>query len=68
MVDSRKIMQRASELGINQRIMAETIGIAQASMSLKINNKRPIMLDEAEKLQKLMQIPDADFCHYFFCA
>ena len=49
MVNTQKIKKRMKELGLSQKDVANTLNIAQATANQKINNVRPIGLDEAEK-------------------
>lgn len=66
MVNTNKILGRMRELGVNQSQCSEAIGVAQPTYSQKINNVRPMDLDEAEKLASYLQIDDTDFGSYFF--
>lgn len=66
MVNSAKIKDRAKTLGIRQKDIAITLGLRQSSVNLKINNARPMLLEEAELIAQLLQIPDSDFADYFF--
>lgn len=66
MVNTKKIKARMTELDLNQTEVAAQIGIAQSTFNQKINNTRPLFLDEVEKLQALLKIDNADFSEYFF--
>ena len=66
MVNSSKIKERAKTLGIRQRDIALTLGLRQSTVNQKINNVRPMLLEEAEQIAKLLKISDADFAVYFF--
>lgn len=66
MVNTNKILGRMKELGVNQTQCSEAIGVAQPTYSQKINNIRPMDLDEAEKLATFLQIDDDNFGSYFF--
>ena len=66
MVNSNKILGRMRELNVTQAQCSEAIGVAQPTYSQKINNVRPMDLDEAEKLAAYLQIADEDFGSYFF--
>lgn len=68
MINTKAIQERAKQLGISQRDMAEAIGCAQPTVSQKINNKRPMDLGEAEKLQQLLGIENKEFASYFLLA
>lgn len=66
MVNTNKIKARIVELGLTQKDVSRVLKIAQPTMSLKINNIRPMRLDEAECLEKLLQLKDCEFKEYFF--
>ena len=66
MVNTIKLKKRAKELGINQQDLADELGLKQSSVSLKLNNVRPMTLSECEALAKLLRIPGDDLDEYFF--
>lgn len=66
MVNSAKIMGRMVELRITQADLAVKLGITQPTVSQKINNIRPMDLDEAEKMAEILKIGMPDFASYFF--
>lgn len=66
MINSSKIKGRMVEMGINQKDVAKELNIAPPTVSQKINNIRPMDLDEAEILAKMLKIPLSDFGEYFF--
>lgn len=51
---------------ITQERLAKMIGISQSSLCQKLNNHRPMLLEEAERIAQVLQIPDAVFAAYFF--
>jgi len=53
-------------LGIRQRDIAAALGLKQSSVNQKINNVRPMMLDEAETIAALLNISNEEFAAYFF--
>ena len=53
-------------MGINQKDVAKELNLAPPTVSQKINNIRPMDLDEAEALAKMLKIPLSDFGEYFF--
>ncbi len=53
-------------MGITQKDVSIALGLAQPTINQKINNIRPMDLDEAEKLADLLKIPSAEFATYFF--
>ncbi len=66
MVNSRKIKGRLVELGLTQKDVAEKIGVAQPTANQKINNIRPMDLQEAEAIADLLKINPGEFVEYFF--
>ena len=65
MVNADLIKSRMHETGHTQKTLAKLTGIAQSSLSLKIRNKRPMMLDEANSIAKALSISDLDFGAHF---
>lgn len=68
MLNTRKIKARMVELGITQKDAAKFLCIAQPTINQKINNIRPMDLEEAEKLADLLQLNAEEFQPYFFCS
>lgn len=66
MINGNKIKGRIVELGMNQGDVAEKMKLSQPTLSQKLNNIRPMDLDEAEKLSEILMIPAEKFCDYFF--
>ena len=66
LVNSRKIKGRLVELGLTQKDVAEKIGVAQPTVNQKINNIRPMDLQEAEAIADLLKISPREFVEYFF--
>lgn len=66
MINSGKIKGRLVELGLTQKDVAEALVIAQSTANQKINNIRPMDLNEAEKLASLLHLRAEDFQLYFF--
>lgn len=66
MLNSNKIKGRLVELGLTQKDVADALNIAQPTASQKINNIRPMDLNEAERLAKLLKINESEFQLYFF--
>lgn len=65
MVDTGRIKQRMSELGLTQNDIAECLGIARPTANQKINNVRKLEIDEAKKLSELLDIKDSEIWEYF---
>ena len=42
MINTPKLMERMEERGISQKDIADALHCAQSTISLKINNKRPL--------------------------
>ena len=68
MVNSKKLKDRAKEKGIRQWEIANKLGLKQSTVNQKINNKRPMLLEEAEKIADLLEIENVEFAAYFFAA
>lgn len=66
MVNSQRIKNRLYELKLTQKDAAIAMNVAQPTACQKINNLRPMDLEEAEKLSNLLNIDSADFGSYFF--
>lgn len=66
LINTNKIKGRMAEMQITQKDVAKTLGLAQPTVNQKINNIRPMDLDEAEKLSDLLNIKPEDFAVYFF--
>lgn len=66
MINSNKIKGRMAELGITQKDVSKALDIAPPTVSQKINNVRPMDLNEAEALAKMLKIQPGEFAKYFF--
>lgn len=66
MINTNKIKGRMAELQLTQRDVAESLQIAQSTVNQKINNVRPMDLEEAEKICNLLKIQPTEFQLYFF--
>lgn len=66
MINSAKIKGLLKEYGLTQADVAIVLGISQPTVNQKINNLRPMHLEEAEKIAKLLHISACDFTAYFF--
>lgn len=66
MINTKKIKGRLAELGLTQRDVAQVLDIAQPTANQKINNIRPMDLDEAKKLAILLDLKVEEFQTYFF--
>lgn len=66
MPNATAIKEKMREKNLTQASLAQKMGIATPTLSQKINGIRPMMLDEAEKLARILEIPDNSFGAYFF--
>lgn len=66
MVNSNKLKGRLTELGLTQKSLSEYLGLSQPTVNQKINNIRPMDLNEAEKIAELLKISAEEFQIYFF--
>lgn len=66
MINTSKVKGRLAELSLTQKDVATALGIAQPTANQKINNNRPMDLDEAEKLANLLRLTPEEFQPYFF--
>lgn len=65
MVNANKLKGRLVEKGYTQADAASFLGIAQPTFNQKINNIRPMDLDEAEKLAEFLDISHEEFPGFF---
>jgi hypothetical protein len=63
MINSNKIRARIVELGMNNKQVAEKIGMSAKTFSVKLNNGK-FGLDEAERMIDVLKIDKPE--HYFF--
>lgn len=66
MINANKIKIRMLEKNMTQKDLAVMMGMAQSTLSQKINNVRPMDLNEAENMSELLEIPQEEFALYFF--
>lgn len=55
-----------AELQLTQKDLAKSLGLAQSTVNQKLNNSRPMYLEEVEKLSDLLCISPEEFSIYFF--
>lgn len=67
MVNTEKLKRRIKELNKTQSDCATCIGVKTPTFNQKLNNVRPLWLNEAEILQNFLEINKSDFFDYFFC-
>jgi len=61
-----KLLGRMKEKHYSQKELANAIGNAEASLSLKLNNKAKFKQSEISKICILLEIDDSDIGAYFF--
>lgn len=68
MVNARKIKGRLVELGMTQKDVAskECWDCALPTVSQKLNGVRPIYIDEANALAKLLKLTELEYYEFFF--
>lgn len=66
MVNSLKIKGKIVEQDTTISKLAAEMGLSAYSLGQKIGGKSIMTLDEADKLQNLLNIPDCEFKSYFF--
>ena len=66
MLNSRKLKARMVELGLTQKDVAEALSVNRSTASLKLNGRRPLYIEDAEKLCDLLRIPASEISAYFF--
>lgn len=66
MINTAKIKGRMVELSLTQKDVSKALQLAQPTLNQKLNNIRPLKLNEAEHLAALLQIDKDDFADYFF--
>lgn len=66
MINSRAIKLEMINKNVTMDDLAEAIGKRPTSVRHKIENHRPMSLDEAEIVQRMLNIQNEDFAFYFF--
>ena len=66
MINSDKLKGRMKEKRITQYKLADALNIKEPTCNLKINNKRPMTLDEANLTSELLGIDCNEFHSFFF--
>lgn len=61
-----KIKGRMAELNIRQKDVAKVWGCAEPTANQKLNGVRPIDLDEADALAKLLKFTPSEYYLFFF--
>ena len=66
MINAEMIKNRMATEGLRQTDIAAALGLANPTVSQKINGVRPMNLDEARKIAELLHIDAGEFGAYFF--
>lgn len=64
--DYSKLLGRIKEYGYTQERLAEELGMAKATICLKLNNKGFFTQPEIEKIRKILFIEIEEIGIYFF--
>lgn len=65
MINTAKLKGRMAEMELTQKDIAKEMKLATPTVNQKINNLRPMSLEEAEQLSKILKIESAEFGKYF---
>ena len=65
MINSKKVKGRLVELGLTQRDVSKIWNCALPTVSQKINQIRPITLQEADLLAKLLGLDEEEYYEFF---
>lgn len=66
MLNAKLVKERLAELKLTQTEAAKIMNLSQPALSQKISGARIMSLPEAEKLCKILKIPETQFGSYFF--
>jgi cyanate lyase len=66
MINRKAIKNRMKETGVTIKEIAQAIGRSECVTYEKIGGRSYLTVDQAENIQKVLNIPDHDFGHYFF--
>lgn len=66
MVNTLKLKARIVECGLKQKDVAKALSVAPSTVSQKINNIRPMYLEEADLIASLLKIDTMQYGEYFF--
>lgn len=65
MINTKEIKKLLIDKELKIQDVAEYIGKSYSNTLLKINGKTPMTLNDAEKIQELLEIEDSNFAFYF---
>lgn len=66
MINTKAIKKKMIDEDITVNDLAKAIGKKPVTVRQKIAGYRPMFLDESEIIQVTLNIPDEQFCNYFF--
>lgn len=66
MIAVNKIKGRLTEKGLTQHDVAKAWECSLPTVSQKLNGRRPMYLDEAEALAKLLDLDVCEYYQFFF--
>jgi inhibitor of KinA sporulation pathway (predicted exonuclease) len=68
MINTLKIKGRLVEMGLTQKNIADkdVWGCALPTVSQKLNGVRPVCLDEADALARLLKLSQQEYYEFFF--
>lgn len=66
MVNGSKVRGKITENGLTIGAVAKEMGISAYTLGRKLSNRTIMTLEEAWKIQKILEIPDEQFKAYFF--
>lgn len=68
MIQTGLLKEKMREKGVTQKKLADLLELKQPTVSQKLNNDRPMDLEEAEIVAKALGISDEEFRKYFFAS
>lgn len=68
MVNTLKLKGRIVEMNTTISEIAKEMELTPYTLGQKISGKTLMSLDEADELQRILKISDADFLSYFFAS
>ncbi len=66
MPNTELLKRKMEKQGMTQAKLAQELHLAASTICQKINNIRPMSLEEAVKIARMLQIADEEFGMYFF--
>lgn len=66
MINTNLVKERMSKLSLTQEEVAKRIEISRPIFNLKLNNKRPMKLEEVKRLSEVLELDGDQLQSYFF--